>query len=66
LRLTGAETDATGVAGLAESFNGFKMLDGVDVKSLIDLVMEQEATVVHCFVHAGDFRFAGLRSAALV
>ena len=68
LRLAGGETDATCVAGLAESFNGFKLLDELDVQSVVDLVMEQEAKVVHGFVHAadGDFRFAGLRSAALV
>ena len=68
LKLAGCETDATCVAGLAESFNGFKLLDEVDVQKVVDLVMEQEATVVHGFAHAadGDFRFAGLRSAALV
>ena len=73
LRLKGTPLDpkgakipraATCITGLAESFHGFSLLQELDMQSVVDIVMEQEVTLEHRFVHVADFRFAGLRSAA--
>ena len=64
LRLKGTKSDTTCITGLAESFHGFSLLRELDMQSVVDIVMEQEVTLEHRFVHVADFRFAGLRSAA--
>ena len=63
LRLKGTTSDATCITGLAESFDAFTVRPE-HMQDVVDIIMEQEATLEHKFVHAADFRFAGLRSAA--
>ena len=59
LRLKGTTHGSACIPGLAELFNGFGSPQELNLQSVLDLVMEEEVTLEHKFVHVADFRFAG-------